>query len=99
MNYNGDPGLIINSSVSTLSLSKEVIDSINFYPNPVGDILTIESPLVEISKIEIFSLLGATLKNIRNDFGTIYMDDLSKGIYMIKIQSEYGTTVKKLIKQ
>ena len=74
-------------------------ESVKIYPNPVGDILTIESPMLEITKVEIFSLLGATVKDIKDDFGTIYMDDLSKGIYMIKIQSEYGTTVKKLIKQ
>jgi hypothetical protein len=85
---------------STLGVDdEELSQSVKIYPNPVGNFLTIESPLLELTKVEIFSLLGATLKVEKNDFESIYMEDLSKGIYMIKIQSEFGTTVKKLIKE
>ena len=72
--------------------------NLNIYPNPVSDILTVDSKL-PLSKIEIYSILGQRVKEINSDFNSISTNYLSRGIYMIKIYSEKGTTVKKLIKR
>ena len=72
--------------------------NLNIYPNPVSDILTVDSKL-PLSKIEIYSILGQRVKEINSDFNSISTNYLSRGIYMIKIYSEKGTTVKKLIKK
>ncbi len=68
------------------------------YPNPVSDILTVDSKL-PLSKIEIYSILGQRVKEINSDFNAIPTNYLSRGIYMIKIYSEKGITVRKLIKR
>jgi len=59
------------------------------YPNPVDDILHINS----FQEIEVFSLMGQLLKKEYNN--KIVVKDLSPGIYLIKA----GSTVKKFIKR
>ena len=39
------------------------------------------------------------MKQVTTNLKSIYLGDLSNGIYMIQIQSEKGTTVRKLIKK
>ena len=73
-------------------------ESLKLYPNPVSDILTVNSKL-PLTKIEIYSILGQRVKDINSDFNSISTNYLSSGIYMIKIYSEKGITFRKLIKQ
>ncbi len=72
--------------------------SIKLYPNPVANKLTINSE-IRIIKVEIFTLLGQRVKIVNKNFRLINLEYLSKGIYMIKIFSEKGITVRKLIKK
>ncbi len=72
--------------------------SVTMYPNPVTDILTINSEIA-LTKVEIYSTLGMKVKEISTGFNSIPTNDLSVGIYLIKIESELGFIVKKLIKK
>ncbi len=72
--------------------------NIKLYPNPVANNLTIDSE-IRLIKVEIFTLLGQRVKIVNNNFRSINLEYLSKGIYMIKIHSEKGITVRKLIKK
>ena len=82
-----------------LSVSEIIEDQLKIYPNPTSNILTIKSDIIPIDKVEIYSVLGKKIKEIKLDFNNIYTEDLSKGIYLLKIFSEKGTVVKKLIKK
>ncbi len=73
-------------------------EGLKLYPNPVSDMLTVDSKL-PLSKVEIYSILGQRVKEINSDFNSISINYLSSGIYMIKIYSEKGITSRKLIKQ
>lgn len=97
MNFNGDPGLIINSKV-TASVSNEMISSVDLYPNPTSNILTIDTKL-PIINIEIYSVLGKKVKEVNSNFDNISLNDLSNGIYLLRIKSENGYAVKKIMKQ
>ena len=72
-------------------------ESLKIYPNPVTDILTVRSKLSLIS-IEIYNILGQEVKQAYSNFENINLVDLSRGVYMIKVRSENGSTVRKLIK-
>ena len=93
--YNNDYSY---SEQEILSDSEVSEDQLKIYPNPALNNLTIKSDGVPINKVEIFSILGKKIKEIYFDFDNIPTRNLSKGIYLIKISSEKGTTVKKLIK-
>ena len=84
---------------SYLGVDDEILaEGLSLYPNPVSDILMIDSKL-KLEKVEIYSVLGQRIKEIESNFNSISTNYLSRGIYMVKIYSEKGTAVKKLIKQ
>ena len=84
---------------SASSIEDELLAaSIRMYPNPVNDILTIESDF-RLTKIEIYSIVGSKVKEIYMDFSSIQTGHLSKGIYILKIHSEKGISTKKFTKE
>jgi hypothetical protein len=79
---------------------KESIVKVETYPNPVSDILTIESNTSQPMTIQITSINGQLVYNGLMD-GSILELDLSsynKGVYFITIKSNDFTTIKKIIK-
>jgi len=89
-----------SDATAPLHIHDEILaKSVSFYPNPVDDILIIKSESIPLRKVEIFSILGKKIKEINSDFKSIRLDNLSKGIYIIKIQGEKGLVVNKLIKK
>ena len=82
-----------------LGVDDEILsEGLKLYPNPVSDILSVDSKIA-LKKIEIYSILGQKVKEINSDFNSISTNHLSRGIFLIKIYSEKGIAVKKLIKQ
>jgi len=82
-----------------LGVDDEILaKGLKLYPNPVSDILFVDSKIA-LKKIEIYSILGQKVKEINSDFNSISTNYLSRGIFMIKIYSEKGIAVRKLIKQ
>jgi hypothetical protein len=93
--------LIFFSVLSGLSAqTSKTIDfdeSIKLYPNPVYNMLSVQSNNT-ILKVEIQSMLGDRVKTVKSNFKYINLIELPRGIYMIKIHTEKGYAVKKLIK-
>jgi hypothetical protein len=85
-----------NSTLGIKNLSLEKM--INLHPNPVKDVLTIDSKL-EIIKVEIYSVLGKKVKEINSDFEHIQTNGLFHGFYIVKISTENAFIVKKIIKK
>jgi hypothetical protein len=67
------------------------------YPNPSKDVLTIDSE-IQLTKVEIYSLLGKKVKEVETDFKAISTHNLPQGIYIVKIYSENGFIFKKILK-
>jgi hypothetical protein len=73
-------------------------NKINIYPNPTNDDIFIKSEF-QITKVEIYSLLGA-LTLLENNFNEkISVSALSKGIYMLKIYTDNDIFIQKIIKE
>ncbi|MBT8287637.1 MAG: T9SS type A sorting domain-containing protein, partial [Bacteroidia bacterium] len=85
--------------VSTLGIEDQDFSTLKIYPNPVGNKLFIESNTIELTKIEIFSLVGNKVMEFNSNLNSITVDDLSSGFYLIKIYNYQGSTVKKLLKR
>jgi hypothetical protein len=71
--------------------------SIRIYPNPVADVLYIDSE-IELTKIEVFSILGKRVKEFDLDLQFIETDNLSRGIYFVKIFSDHDFAIFRIIK-
>jgi endoglucanase Acf2 len=89
----------VGSSCGSLSLVDEFLeDKIRMYPNPVNDKLFIKSQSENITKVEIYSILGNLVKKVTNNINDIQVEELSSGLYLIKIYTSQGNISKKMIK-
>ena len=93
---------IVDFSTLSINESSALLNSINIYPNPVKDILSVslEKPGV-IEVIKILDLKGSELfinksKTTATDINTSF---LSKGVYLLYIQTDLCSTTKKIIKE
>ncbi|NVJ88413.1 MAG: carbohydrate-binding protein [Flavobacteriaceae bacterium] len=84
---------------STLSTNTFSINDTQIYPNPIKNRLIIKSNKNEIQKIEIYSLLGKKLKVINQNFKNISVEDLSSGLYLLKVYSENKSFTTRILKE
>ena len=53
-----------------LNVSDNVLsEPVRFYPNPVNDILHIDSQIITLTKIEIYSIIGKKMKVFTSNLG------------------------------
>jgi len=78
---------------------EELANSVRLFPNPARNFISVQSELMVLDKIEIYSVLGNWVKSVDHKFDYISITDLSKGIYFIKIMSENRTVSIKLLKR
>ena len=86
-----------SSPESELFEDQNLSDMVSLYPNPAKEFLHVRAANIKVTKVEIFSLLGDKVKEIEFNFNNIYLGDLLRGIYMVKIFVKDRYTVKKLI--
>ncbi len=86
---------------TNLSSTKfEVKNSIFIVPNPASNFITIDNKNnLPINAISIADTNGRIVLETKNATSTIDINDLSKGIYLVNITSEFGNSVKKLVKE
>ena len=76
----------------------EIDNAVQLYPNPVVDYLYLKSD-VAIEKVTIYNLTGKVVKQIEQPGLSIDLSDFASGIYMLRVSSSQGETVKKFIKE
>ncbi|AUC82191.1 T9SS type A sorting domain-containing protein [Lacinutrix sp. Bg11-31] len=79
-----------------LSVSDFDLDNFEVYPNPVKDILKINSQ-VDFDSILIFNITGQFVKEIKGS-NNINIEDLDAGIYFVKLEYNEAHYVRKIIK-
>ena len=65
------------------STNNNVLDQINFFPNPTDGIIYVEGLMDE--EITIINTLGQTLQKTRMEGNKINITDLPTGFYLIKV--------------
>jgi uncharacterized repeat protein (TIGR01451 family) len=93
-----------NEAVTTYTLlSKSVFtkdSSVKVYPNPAFDVVTISADS-NLKSIELYDIHGRILQTkLENKSSTTFnISDRQSGTYFLKIASEKGSTVEKMIKK
>jgi hypothetical protein len=90
--------IVIEIIAGTLSTDKFNSFEFNTYPNPVKDILFINSK-ENIQTAEVFNLLGKKVLSLNNIQGSIEVSSLSKSVYILKLTSENGVSTKRFVKK
>ncbi|MDO7173139.1 T9SS type A sorting domain-containing protein [Mariniflexile sp. AS56] len=83
----------------TLSVANNTLQGVAIYPNPVNETLNIKSPAG--SDIEIYNILGATVKSIQkaDALQNVSVSNLRSGLYFVKISNEGKVYQEKIIKK
>jgi hypothetical protein len=89
---------------ATASFSENCASSINeneqlnisLYPNPASSILTIESD-EKIIQTQIFNMLGEMVQT--ETMNSFFINELSKGVYLIKIYTSNGVVTNRFVKE
>ncbi len=90
--------LIISGTASINN--DEIANSIMLYPNPAKDSFLLKWKNMLVKSIEIISLDGKQLLSVSPENSTQYIfniGSLPKGMYLVKIHSDKGMGIKKLI--
>jgi hypothetical protein len=81
---------------SVLSVTENLITSLNLYPNPTSSQFTIQlDQNVQLKKVNIYNQLGQLLKSVTTH--TVDTHSFASGIYFVEITTDRGKSTKKLI--
>jgi endonuclease I/chitodextrinase len=85
---------------STASLIDNLLSEIKMYPNPTNGSKLYFNLTKEVT-VSIYNVLGKliTTERVNSSENDIDISSLSKGIYLLKINSEFAVITKKLIKK
>ena len=101
--FDTNPAIVTNTFntefVSTLAISDFDSNKTQIFPNPITDILNIQSKAI-ISYIEITDLNGRIIDSTAQDKieVTLNLEKLMSGMYLVKITTDAGISVQKIIK-
>ena len=87
----------LSASVEVLSIDENTIENVSLYPNPASNKVNIKT--LEGAYIEIYNILGKLVKSektLSNDH-SLNVSNLSKGVYLVRLESKGKSTTKKLI--
>lgn len=101
-NTSGDQTVTATSSSPSLSISEAKRLRFDMYPNPASDELTIQLPSgSEVASVEFYDYLGrlALTQNISQTSNHINVQNLSAGVYILKVLADDKIGTQKFIKK
>lgn len=88
--------------IDVLSTEEFNISNVMSFSNPIDEYISIKHD-ANISQVDIYNITGALVKSVKNIAGsqrTIFVTDLSSGMYIIRVQGNLGHWYSgKIIKQ
>ncbi len=88
------------SELLTVSEESNQWNSLNLYPNPANDILKIESNILfENAEVKFYDVTGKLMMSKAYNENGFSVEDFSKGIYFIQINTEKGNFSGKFVKE
>lgn len=82
-----------------LSSKKFDLPEVAIYPNPTSSIFSLKVNGLSVSKIDVVNSIGQHVRAVTNNFQTVDISHLTAGIYILEIETEKGTIIKKIIKE
>ncbi|TWO32036.1 T9SS type A sorting domain-containing protein [Seonamhaeicola sediminis] len=89
-------GFINPETSTTLAYEDGIKFSTKVFPNPATSFLTIKSAM-PLLKVEFYDILGKQAFIVTSELNRIDVSKLSKGIYLLKIETDKGNINKKVI--
>ena len=92
--------MVVTISNQTTGINELSLQNVNIYPNPVQNELFIALENGTINQLEIIDFSGRIVKSIsNNNVKNINVSELNQGMYILKIETDNGTSVTRFVKQ
>src|SRR5690606_28050877 len=90
---------LVSAYDANLSVGGFDTSSFKYYPNPVSDVLNL-SYSQTINEVTVFNLLGQQIITKQNNDlqAQVLMSDLPNGTYLVKVTTENGEHIVKVVK-
>ncbi len=82
-----------------LAINDVAFNNITLFPNPVEDILHLETNRIIVTKIEIYDVLGKKLLQKEGNTNQLNISHLPSGILLAEILTDKGVLVEKIVKK
>ena len=102
MTSNGSTDVFVmklSSGISSLEDEKIANNLVTVFPNPAHLQLNLKADDLQIKQVSISDMSGKTLKTVNYTDQPIQINDLANGIYLLKIETNKGTSHKRFVKQ
>lgn len=96
-------GVSESSNVMCVTIKNEAIEelasSINIYPNPVENVLFIETTTA-IEEVSVYNIIGVIVYDEERVMDNVELDvaEFNSGVYFVRVRTSEGETVKRFIK-
>ncbi|WP_291721370.1 T9SS type A sorting domain-containing protein, partial [Bernardetia sp.] len=67
------------------------------YPNPIQDVVKVKSK-DKILAIDILNVQGQVVSSVQNS-NTIKLNNVAKGMYLLKVTTDKGIQTKRIVKE
>ena len=96
-------GIAAQNTVPTLSINEQLAAKFNLYPNPATNVVNItNAENMQVQQVTIYDSSGKQLstQSFNNETQIqLNIENLPSGTYMLHLQTNEGTAVKKLVKK
>ncbi|MCC6372379.1 MAG: T9SS type A sorting domain-containing protein [Bacteroidia bacterium] len=88
----------IIGNITSLSALQAINNAVNIYPNPAGELATINAEGMRIQKIEVLNLLGKVqiASLVENTLAKIDVSTLANGAYFVRVYLDNAVVIKKM---
>ena len=90
---------VVNSFNTTATNEQFVSGKVSIYPNPATDALTIDLDNMTGKRVAVYNTVGQQLmmQDIQGQKVTLAIQNLKKGVHLVKIWTDEGMAVKKVL--
>ena len=92
---------ILSANITDVLALDEIplVDLIEVYPNPVVNELNLRTDSIQLEQVIIYGVLGKVIIKIKKNLDIINTSSLKVGVYFLKIKTDQGTVVCRIIKK
>lgn len=84
---------------NVLGVNENNLENVSVYPNPASRIIQIDNPNgLEFKSARLYDMLGRNTGAVLSN-GEMNIENLSKGVYLLNLETEKGSTTKRIIKE
>ena len=99
-NYNLTQPILSANITDVLGLDDiSLINLMKIYPNPVVNALYIEANSIQLEQVIVYDALGKIIINNKLNLDRINTSALKPSVYFLKIKTDRGTVVRRIIKK